>query len=145
MVAFVAAVAAAAAWWAVAVRQTALERQIAGDWTQDQFRRAGVTFTTTFAPDGQCRTIYESPIVYTQMVYTGPPYIGEPCWWSARGDALIFDTEPSRLRRALRPVASLIGIPTGSACRCQVEVAAGRMVVTYPDGTMTEYTGAPAD
>ncbi len=129
-----AAVVLGAAWWLSYDRLSAEEQLLVGRWTYEDWQEKGLTRTAEFRPDRWC------------ACPTDPAPRGAPCWWSVRDGAVVFDFEPSRLRRALRPLASLLGLSVRPVLPpYRVEVAGDRMVIHSPDGTPTAYTRAPAD
>jgi hypothetical protein len=136
LVAALLALALGVGWWALAPGLSAVERQMVGTWTYEDWERKGAVRTAAFLPDGRC------------WCPTDPaprPSPAAPFRWSVRGDVVVFDFEPSRLRRALRPVAPLLGLSVRPTFSYRVEVAADRMVIFSPDGTPTAYTRAAAD
>ncbi|HEY1376815.1 MAG TPA: hypothetical protein VGF55_08470 [Gemmataceae bacterium] len=129
-----AAVVAGAGWWLSLDRLSAEERPLVGTWAYEDWDKPGVMRTAVFGPDRVC------------VCPTDAAPRGDRCSWSVRGGAVVFDYEPSRLRRLLRPVAPLLGLAVKPALPpYRVEVAGDRMIITDPGGTPTVFTRAPTD
>lgn len=132
--ALLAAAGIGAACWLLSDGLTAEERQLVGTWAYEDWQARGSTRTAEFHSDGTCRCPTDA----------APG--GMTCWWSVRHGAVVFDTEPSRLRRTFRPVARALGLSVRPVFPAYpVELTAGRLVIYSPDGTPTVYTRYSAD
>src|SRR4051812_15821753 len=90
-----AALVAAGAWWMSLCPLSAEEERLVGVW---QVERGLSVDGSELLPDRRWRQRFAPLNVTTGGV------------WSARNGLLVLDYEPNRLRRALRPVAPLIGL-----------------------------------
>lgn len=123
LAAALAVVALGAAWW---MSWDGLTAQSGGWWGGGGTRTQQQDSTTVFSADRRYRS------------EGGPPQpIGEqpPVWWSIQGDWLVFDAEPSPLRRALRPVARFVRLRIGPVMSYQMEQSADELVFPQADGS----------
>jgi hypothetical protein len=130
----VAAVIFGVAWWLSLDRLSAEEQPLVGTWAYEDWLAPGVTRVAEFRSDRGC------------LCPTDASPRGSPCRWSVRGGAIVFDYEPSGLRRALRPVAPLLGLAARPELPTyRVEITGDRMIITDPGGTPTVFTRALAE
>jgi hypothetical protein len=100
LAACVAVVALGAAWWLYSDGLSAEERRLVGTWNDGL-----VVFQ--FTAGHRC-----------EMVDGDNRFPGR---WSIRGDCLVIDFEQSAVRRALRPLASLVKLQVGPVIRSRLE------------------------
>jgi len=68
--------------------------------------------------------------------------------WFVRDGAIVFDPEPSELRRTLRPAFHRLGLPNNNPIVNTYgleSITASEMVLTTPYKTRETWTRAPAD
>jgi len=136
ILAIVAAVLCGVAWWLSLDRLSAEERLLVGTWTFDGESGTGRT-EMQFLPDRQCWFGFGRATM-TMYMFSGR--------WFVRGGELVFDGEPSPVKRVLRPVLSGLGYPSTHPDSYGVEsIAAREMVIVMSDGTRETWTRAPAE
>jgi hypothetical protein len=125
-----------AAWHLANDRLSAEERAIVGRWRFPVSRPKSYTgpidwLTIQFSADRRFLT----------TVPAGPDVTGI---WSLRNGTVTVDTEPSLLRRTLRPVAGLLRLsPIPSKGTCTVAVTADSIDMTETDGNRRLWTRVP--
>jgi hypothetical protein len=134
------AVAAAGAWWLSLDRLSEEERQLVGRWVYGPTYYRG-TGRWEFGPDRQTFLGEAAP---------GPSGIdmgyGVSGRWSFRDGVIRIDTEPSAVRRALRPVAARLNIYVGRVQSFAVtEVTADQLVTEYSSGGSQVWTRATSE
>jgi hypothetical protein len=134
----VAAVLCGGAWWLSLDRLSAEERLLVGTWTFDGESGTGRS-CIYFSPDRQS--------TYGWLRISGSvPMVGWGGRWYIQSGALVFDSEPSVVRRAVRPFARGVGLPVNGALTYRLEsINADYMVLVMSDGTRETWTRAPAE
>jgi len=136
ILAIVAAVLFGMTLWLSLDRLTAEERLLVGTWRFDGESGTGRT-EMQFLPDRQCWFGFGRATM-TKYMFSGR--------WFVRGGELVFDGEPSAVRRVFRPVLSGLGYPSIRPDSYGLEsITARELVLVMSDGTRETWTRAPAD
>jgi hypothetical protein len=136
--AIVATVFCGAAWWLSLDRLSAEERLVVGTWIYDG-TSPNVRPAMRIGPDRQCAFASAPP-------RDGHYQLNSSALWYVRDGAVVFDREPSAIRRTVRPVLHAIGLPAGGAMSYSLDsIAADKLVLVLPDGTRATWTRASAD
>jgi hypothetical protein len=137
ILAIVAAVLFGMAWWLSLDRLSAEERLLVGTWLFGGKSGTG-RIEHQFLPDRQCWFGFGQPSHITSYVFSGR-------WFIRRGE-LVFDSEPSAVRRVFRPVLSGLGYPTARVDSYGLEsITARELVLVMSDGTRETWTRAPGE
>src|SRR5438876_10221198 len=117
ILAIVAAVPFGMGWWLSLDRLSAEERLLVGTWTFDGKSGTGRN-KMYLGPDRRCAfPWYEPNVGHCLAEWFGP--------WFVRDGAVVFDSEPSAVRRTVRPILQSLRVPCHGASRCGLEVGAG--------------------
>jgi hypothetical protein len=108
----VAALAVGAAWWVFSDRLSAEERWLVGMWRQPDCPVSPEIVVSFFDSD---RQFYVAALREPRR--SGSP----PACWSIRDGTVVIDPEPSRLRRALRPILPRLGVAVPAADHAALE------------------------
>jgi hypothetical protein len=120
-----AVVALGAAWWLLSDGLSAEERRLVGTWRRRELP-SGRLLPELIAFDRDRRFHFGE---------VGQPKDPDqlPSWWSIRVGMLVLDNEPSRFRRAVRPLAPYFGLDVEPPNRGGLEWVSGDELV-YVDG-----------
>jgi hypothetical protein len=133
----IAAVLCGVAWWLSLDRLSAEERLLVGTWSFEGKSNTGRS-EMRFWPDRRSAHGGWLSGVVNMAELSGP--------WFVRGGDLVLDTEPSAIRRAVRPLLHSVGFLTIDATRYHLEsITADEMVLAMSDGVRETWTRAPAD
>jgi hypothetical protein len=109
-------------WWLTSDGLTATERQLVGSWRAVKWQE-----------------VSPAPGQAAPMVFHADRRVECEGWlptrWSAQGDHLTLDTEPSAFGRFVRPIASRVGMPVNGFTRYPFEFTDGLLTMHMPDGT----------
>jgi hypothetical protein len=131
LVAALAVVALGAAWCLSVDRLTAEERRLVGMWRQPDCPVSPEVVVLFFDSD---RQFYVAELRL-------PRRSGSlPAVWSVGDGGVVIDPEPSRLRRALRPILTRLGVAVKPADRAALEwVSDDEMIQVEPNGDRTRW------
>jgi hypothetical protein len=120
LAACVAVVALGAAWWLYGDGLTAEERRLVGTWRNLDSRTGEWVGTMTFLPDH----------THVYVPRSGQPRPGSRSHlWHIRDGAIVFDYEPSAIRRLLRPLAPRLGLSVGPAIGAPLTMENGGLTI----------------
>jgi len=138
ILAIVAAVLVGMAWWLSLDRLSAEERLLVDTWIYEG-KSANVRRTMRIGPDRQCAFASSPPL-------NGHYLFDSSARWFVREGAVLFDREPSAVRRTIRPVLRAIGLLPGDAQSYSLDlITADKLVLVLPDGTRATWIRAPAE
>ena len=125
-------------WWQSPDRLSAEERLLVGTWIYEG-RAANVRPAMRIGPDRQCAFASSPPS-------DGHYQFDSSARWFVRDRVVVFDGEPSAIRRTVRPVLRAIGLLPGDARSYSLDsITADKLVLVLPDGTRATWVRAPAD
>ena len=123
-------VALGAAWWLLSDGLSAEERRLVGTWRLC-FAGEPTSYLMVLSSDRRG----QSEVIGDDSSYYRPPFR-----WSARRGVVVFDPEPSQVRRMLRPVAPHVGLRVAPQTSFAVEWRSPDVInVLGDDGSCEEW------